>query len=183
MKLRSQQIAGLANALGYQAVWFACVAGAAAGQVWWGLVGSVLFSAATLVLGGRARADLGTLLVLLPLGLGLDSLFAAAQWTRYEPSGPWPSAAPAWIAAIWLSFGMTLNHSLAFLRQRPYLASLLGLLGAPLAYWGASRGFGVIQFAQPVAAVLLALGLGWALLLPLVFRLDKGLRQRLQVQA
>ena len=177
-----RQAATLANALGYQAVWFACVAGAASGSAWPGLLASLLFMAATLAFGGRARDDLRSLLVLLPLGLGLDSLFTAVGWIRYSPPGPWPLSAPGWIAAIWLGFGMTLNHSLAFLRGRHWLAGTLGLLGAPLAYWSASRGFGVVQFGQPTLAVLFALGLCWSLLLPLVYSLDGELRHRLQVQ-
>ncbi len=183
MIISSQQAATLANALGYQCVWFVCVAGAAAGSAWVGLSASLVFVAATLAFGGRLRDDLGTLLVLLPLGMGLDSTFVAAGWISYSPAGFWPGLAPIWIAAIWLSFGMTLNHSLRFLRQRPWLAGSLGLLGAPLAYWGASRGFGVIHFAEPAALVLVGLGLCWFLLLPLVFSLDSSLRHRLQVQA
>lgn len=173
----------LANALGYQLVWFACVLGAAAGQAWPGVLASLLFTAATLAFGGCPRRDVGTLLILVPLGLALDSVFTAVGWTRYSLPGPWPQIAPIWIAAIWLSFGMTLNHSLSFLRQRPWLAGLLGLIGAPLAYWSAARGFGVIHFSQPALAILLALAFCWSLLLPLVFGLDSELRQRLQVPA
>ena len=98
--------ASLANALGYQAVWFACVAGAASGSAWPGLLGSLCFTAATLAFGGRLRDDLRTLLVLLPLGLGLDSLFTAIGWMSYSPPGPWAIAAPGWIAAMWRSVGM-----------------------------------------------------------------------------
>lgn len=170
----------LANAIGYQVVWFSCVAGAASGKAWPGIMAAFLFAAATLSFGGRGREDLGTLLVLVPLGLGLDSLFVAAGWMTYSVPGPWPLAAPAWIAAIWLSFGLTLNHSLSFLRQRAWLAGLLGLVGAPLAYWAASQGFGVIRFGEPTFAILLALALCWSLLLPLVFSMDSGIHNRMQ---
>lgn len=183
MTASASRSAILANALGYQAVWFACVLGAAQGLAWPGALASALFTAATLAWGGCPRRDLGILLILLPLGLGMDSVFAAMGWVHYAAPGPWGQAAPIWIAAIWMSFGMTLNHSLSFLRRRPWLAALLGLVGAPLAYWSASRGFGVIHFSQPATAILVALAMCWSVLLPLAFGLDSGLRQRLQVAA
>jgi hypothetical protein len=161
----------LANVLGYQCVWFACVGGAAAGRPLLGIAASLAFTLATLALGGRWRADLRTVAIALPLGFVMDSAFAAAGWLAYAAPGPWPSAAPAWIAAIWLAFAMTLNHSLGFLRGHAVAASLLGLAGAPLAYWSASRGFGVLGFAQPVFGVLLAIGAAWALLLPAMLRI------------
>lgn len=169
----STRVATLANVLGYQLVWFACVAGAAAGRPWPGWLASALFTLVTLRLGGCWRSDLRTLVVAVPLGFGTDSLFAAGGWLAYAPAGPWPFAAPAWIGAIWFAFAMTLNHSLAFLRTRPTLSAVLGLVGAPLAYLGASRGFGVLAIATPVPAVLLSLGVAWAVLLPSIFAIDR----------
>lgn len=161
----------LANVVGYQLVWFACVAGASAGLAWPGVVASLLFSAATLMFAGRRNADLRTLAIAVPLGFGLDSMLVASGLIAYSPPGPATALAPVWIGAIWLSFAMTLNHSLAFLRPRRAVSALLGLVGGPFAYWSASRAFGVIEFAEPVTTVV-ALGLGWAALLPLVFTLD-----------
>lgn len=172
----------VANVLGYQCVWFACVGGAASGRPALGILASAGFTLATLALGGRWRADLHTLAVALPLGFAMDCAFAAAGWLAYAAPGPWPFAAPAWIAAIWGAFAMTLNHSLGFLRGRAIAASLLGLAGAPLAYWTASRGFGVLGFAEPMPAVLLGVGIAWAMLLPAIFRLDLP-RLRRGVQA
>lgn len=168
----SPRTALIANVLGYQCVWFACVGAAAAGRPLLGIAASLAFTLATLALGGRWRADLRTVAIALPLGFAMDSAFAAAGWLAYAAPGPWPFAAPAWIAAIWLAFAMTLNHSMGFLRRHALAASLLGLAGAPLAYWGASRGFGVLGFAEPVVDSLLAVGLAWALLLPVILRLD-----------
>lgn len=169
-----------ANVLGYQLAWFAAVGSAAAGQVWLGCSAALAFAVATLCLGGRWRADVFTLLVALPLGFGMDSLFAAMGWLAYTPEGPWPAVAPPWIAAIWLAFAMTLNHSLRFLRGHPAGCALLAFVAAPLAYWSASRGFGVLEFAAPAPVVLLAVGLGWALLLPGILALDTRLPRRLE---
>ena len=162
----------LANVLGYQGVWFACVGGAAAGRPELGILAAACFTLATLALAGRWRADLRTVAIALPLGFAMDSAFAAAGWLAYAAPGPWPFAAPAWIAAIWLAFAMTLNHSLGFLRGHPIAAAVLGFAGAPLAYWSASRAFGVLGFAEPTVAVLLGVGIAWAMLLPAILKLD-----------
>lgn len=166
----------IANVLGYQAVWLACVGGAASGRVWPGVVAALAFAIATLALGGRRADDLRTLAFVLPLGFVVDSSLVASGWISYSPSGPAASLAPAWIAAIWLAFAFTLNHSLAFLRPHRALSAVLGLAGGPLAYWGASRAFGVIEFAQPALTTLLVVGLCWAALLPLLFALDRPTR-------
>jgi hypothetical protein len=178
---KPSRVALLGNVVGYQVVWFACVAGAGSGRSWLGLLAALAFVVATLAFGGRRREDLRTLVILFPIGIGLDSLFLAMGWTLYSPAGPLPFLVPGWIAAIWLSFAMTLNHSMSFLRQNPWLAGVLGMVGAPLAYWSASRGFGVLSFGQPTGYVLLAMGLCWSLLLPLVFSLDRGASRNMEL--
>lgn len=166
----------IANVLGYQGVWFACVGGAASGLVWPGLAAALAFAFATLALGGRRAADLRTLAFVLPLGFLVDSGLVASGWISYSPPGPAGTLAPVWIAAIWLAFAFTLNHSLAFLRSQRALSALLGLAGGPLAYWGASRAFGVIEFAQPAFLTLMVVGMCWAILLPVLFALDRPAR-------
>lgn len=168
----------LANVLGYQAVWFACVGGASAGLAWPGVIAALTFAIATLALSGRRAADLRTLAYVLPLGFMVDSGLVATGWISYSPAGPLQSLAPVWIAAIWLAFAFTINHSLAFLQSQRALAALLGLAGGPLAYWSASSAFRVIQFPQPTPTTLAVVGLCWAVLLPLLFAL--GRRARLQ---
>lgn len=167
----------LANVLGYQAVWFVCVGGASAGLAWPGVIASLVFAIATLAFAGQRVADLRTLAFVLPLGFTVDSILVASGWISYSPGGPSQFLAPAWIAAIWLAFAFTLNHSLAFLRPHRALSAVLGLAGGPLAYWGASRTFRVIEFAQPAAMTLAVVGVCWAVLLPLLFAL--GGRTRL----
>lgn len=166
----------IANVLGYQAVWFACVGGAALGLAWPGVAAALAFAIATLAFAGHRAADLRTLAFVLPLGFVVDSILVASGWISYSPPGPTPSLAPVWIAAIWLAFAFTLNHSLAFLRPHRALSAVLGMAGGPLAYWGASRAFGVIQFAQPALTSLVVVGLCWGALLPLLFALDRPTR-------
>ena len=163
----------LANAVGFQLVWLSCVAGAGSGRGWMGPLAVVIFAAFTLGFGGKVRSDLRVLALALPLGFGFDSALAASGWLHYAQ--PWPSAlaAPAWILSLWAGFALTLNHSLAFLRQHPAWSLLLGLIGGPLAYVAAERGFHAVIFQPPMILPLLALALGWAVALPLLFWLDR----------
>lgn len=165
----------ITNVVGFQAVWLASIAGAGQGFLWTGPLAAVLFVAATLALGGKARADLRLLAVALPLGILLDSAFAASGWLRYAQPWPWVWAAPVWIWSLWAGFALTLNHSLSFLRDRPWVAAGFGLVGGPLAYWTAAGAFDAVSFGVPLLWVMLALAAGWALVLPLLFGIDRRL--------
>jgi len=163
------------NIVGFQLVWLACVAGAGHGSIWAGPIAALIFTLLTLRYGGKAIADLRLLALALPLGFALDSAFAASGWLRYSLAWPWLNASPVWIWAMWTGFAMTLNHSLAFLRDKPWLAAAFGFLGGPLAYWTAAGAFDAVSFDAPVLWVLSALACAWALALPLLFALDKRL--------
>jgi len=168
-------LATAANVVGYQAVWLATIAGAGAGLLWAGPLAATLFVAATLAFGGKRTQDLRLMAVALPLGILMDTAFAASGWLRYAEPWPWTWAAPVWIWSLWAGFAMTLNHSMAFLRERPLASALLGLFGGPLAYWAAAGAFDAVSFGAPVAWVMGALALGWAVVLPALFALDTRL--------
>ncbi len=163
------------NVLGFQMVWLACVAGAGNGLIWTGPLAALVFAAVVFAYGGKAHEDLRLLAIALPLGFLLDSAFAASGWLRYSLAWPWLHASPLWIWAMWAGFALTLNHSLAFLRERPWLAAALGMFGGPLAYWTAAGAFDAVSFGAPVSWVLGALALAWGALLPLLFALDRRL--------
>lgn len=158
-----------ANAVGFQLVWASCVLGAAQGVAWVGATAALVFAALVLCFGGKPRDDLVALLLTLPLGMALDSSFSVFGWLDYARADA-NGLAPAWIAALWMGFAFTLNHSLAFLRDRIWLAVLLGLICAPLSYLAAQR-FGAVQFVAASHAALPMLAVAWALLLPLLFGL------------
>ena len=173
MSARTWRLVG--NVAGFQATWLACIAGAGAGMAWAGPLATAAFVAAMLAFGGRARDDLRMLAIALVLGVGFDSLFAASGWLVYAQPWPWTWAAPVWIAALWAGFALTLNHSMDFLRGRPALAAAFGAVGGPLAYGSAAGAFDAVTFGAPVAWVMAALALGWALVLPALFALDERL--------
>ena len=170
-----RRILMVGNVLGFQAVWMASIAGAGRGLAWAGPVAAVLFVAAMLTFGGKAREDLRLLAITLPIGFLLDSAFAASGWLRYAEPTPWATAAPVWIWSLWAGFALTLNHSMGFLRERPWASAAFGLAGGPLAYWTAAGAFEAVSFGVPVPWAMAALAIGWAAVLPLLFALDQRL--------
>lgn len=165
----------LFNVVGFQAVWLASIAGAGAGLAWAGPAAALAFAVLVLRHGGKRREDLRLLAIALPLGIAFDTAFAASGWLVYAQPWPWVSVAPVWIWSLWLGFALTLNHSMAFLRERPVAAALFGLVGGPLAYWTAAGAFDAVTFGAPVAWTLGALAVGWGLVLPLLFAADARL--------
>ena len=70
----------IANALGYQAVWFVTLFSASAGHFWFGFFSSLVFSALMLVFGGNAKQDCRIVVIGLILGISIDTVFAASGW-------------------------------------------------------------------------------------------------------
>ncbi len=167
-------IRNLANAIGYQVVWLVSVAGAGHGSAIAGPLAAIAFIASTLAYGGRRRADLRLIPLALLIGLLIDSAWIELGWLHYN--APWPSdhIAPAWIIGIWVSFALTLNHSMAFLKGRHALAAALGAVGGPLAYWSASRGLGAVHFDVPATLALIGLGAVWMGVFPLLVRVSEA---------
>jgi hypothetical protein len=163
----------LANAVGYQLVWFSAVIGAGRGLAWPALLAAAMFIAFELRRpGGRSR-DLRLIVAAVCCGMVIDGGLAMSGLAVYAT--PWPStgAAPAWILAIWAAFAVTLARSLRLLLPRPGLAMALGAVGGPLAYLGAARGWAAVSFDAAPWPALAALALGWAVALPLLCRLAR----------
>ncbi|WP_250622955.1 DUF2878 domain-containing protein [Pinirhizobacter soli] len=155
-----------ASLIGYQLVWFAAVIGAGHGLARPGIVGMLLYAACQLVAARHYKADLSLMATAIVLGLVVDGGLIRSGLAIY--AAPWPSAmwVPAWILALWATFALTLTQSLRWLQTRLWVAAMLGAIGGPLAYLGASRGWQVVSFADPAWRGLLWLGFGWALVTP-----------------
>jgi hypothetical protein len=130
----------LANAVSFQLVWLATVAGAAKGLWWAGPLAALLFAAWQVPLSAQPRADLKLMLCAAAAGFVVDSALVLTGLLRFETALPWAGFAPVWIVSLWVAFALTLNHSLAGLKHRPLLAVGLGLIGGPLAYGIAGAG-------------------------------------------
>ena len=155
------------NLIGYQLVWFAIVISASRGQPWLGIGASLTFIALTLLSSKTRVADARAVVTAFTCGFLMDGALAATGWLHYaSPLVSLP--APIWILSLWMAFAMTLNHSMVFLRGKPWLAVLLGAVGGPLAYLGAARGFDAVIFQTPAWRAISLLAVGWAISLAML---------------
>ena len=161
---------------GYQAVWFAAVLGAARGLAWPGVAAALVFLVAHLAVAPSRTRAVALSATGIACGLLLDGSLARSGAVVYAAS--WPDAqasigAPPWILALWAVFPLTLTASLDVLQRRLVLASVVGAVGAPLAYVAAHR-MGAWSTPLHVAQVVAVLASGWAVALPLLARIARG---------
>lgn len=166
------------NALAFQAIWFAFVAGAAHGWWWIGFALLVPFAAWQLARSAWPRADVALVLTAAALGFAIDTSFAMSGLLDYASPLPWRGVAPAWIVGLWVGFALTLNHSLAFLKPRLVVATLLGAVSGPFAYWIADRAWHAIAIPAPKLPAFVALAVAWGALTPFLLWLATKLALR-----
>ena len=77
---------------------------------------------------------------------------------------------PLWLACLWVLFATTLSHSLAWLKNRLWLAAVLGAFFGPVSYWVGSKIANVVLSTPPTFS-LLSISVCWAILLPAFFAL------------
>jgi Protein of unknown function (DUF2878) len=164
------------NAIFYQATWIIAIGGAARGWWWAGPAALAVFAAWQIAVTAQRRADAILVLYAAALGFAIDSFLAQTGMLSYAAAVPWPNLAPAWIIALWVSFALTLNHSLAYLKLHPRMAAAFGGIGAPLAYWAAWR-WGALSFPASSLPTLAVLAVAWAALTPALSRLALVLSQ------
>lgn len=156
------------NVAGYQVAWLACVLSAAALRPAAGIAvvaAVVLWHLRSAV---QPRRELCLIAVAALMGAGFETALVAGGWVRMPQSLLFASVTPLWMVALWAAFATTLNVSLRALRSRYLLSAALAGVGAPLAYQ-AGASMGALQWVQGKPA-LLVIGLGWALLAPLLMR-------------
>ena len=159
MKLSQGQY-NLVNAIVLNIVWICAVAGAAAGQAWFGPAAMAIFVFGHLPFADRH--DLRLVAILTPLGFVVDSIYAASGMISY--ASPWPSDtfAPAWILALWIAFALTLRHSLRWMTERPVLGAILGGIFGPVSYWFAGNVWGAATFNWSLPAWFSVIAATWA---------------------
>ncbi len=162
--MNRQRIHLLINLALFQLVWFACIFG--------GNLAAVLMT--PLLLGWHLRQlkprEWPLLLLFTGGGALLDSLLLASGQLRLAGASTdwWPHwLLPYWLLLLWLAFATTLLHSLAWLMQRPLVASLAAAVFAPLSYWSGAQ----LSGASISPAGLAIIALQWTLLIALTSRI------------
>ncbi|TVQ27323.1 MAG: DUF2878 domain-containing protein [Wenzhouxiangella sp.] len=152
----------------FQLSWPACVIGAAYGWIWGGLVIVGALAMWQLHPANRHPLDLRMVATCLGLGLVLDTAWIQLGLLEFAAPWPWPGVAPVWIMLLWLALALVVNHSMGLFKNRLLLIGVLGGIGSPMSYFAGSR-FGAVEWVAPAWQVVLATGLSWALVLPLLF--------------
>jgi len=159
-------IKALQNLVLFKLGWIACVFFAAAGQP-----AASLLSVAAVVCIHLMRVPVpakeGLLLAAAAaIGLVWESTLVSLGVMIYPGSSPDALIAPLWIVAMWVLFATTVNHGMSWIKRNVLVAALAGLIGGPLAFLGGVKA-GAAEFSDTYLA-LATLGLGWAVLLPLL---------------
>jgi hypothetical protein len=157
----------VANVLLYQIGWFAAVLGAARGWPWLGVAVLAAVVAVHLVRARTPARELALLTLAFAIGAVFETLMVQAGLMRFDGGALLAGTAPVWMVALWASFATTLNVSLRALHGRLIAASLLGAVGAPLAYYSGQK-LGAVQMVN-AGATLAVVAAGWAVLTPLLF--------------
>lgn len=170
------QIRVVTNFVLYQIGWFACVIGAAKQMPWLGVITVVAIIIWHLTQAKQAKKEVQLLLITLVIGGVFDQIMLNHQLVTYQAHG-WSNAfVPVWILALWAEFVTVLNVSLRWMKELKtpvgWLVSVLfGAIGGPLAYIGAERLGAVTLNNLPISYI--ALGVGWAILTPLLLKLSE----------
>jgi hypothetical protein len=153
----------------FQIAWFACVIGAAKQMPWLGVIVTFIVVAWHLMQAKPAKPEIILLLFALTIGAAFDQMMLTSNLITYQAHGWSAALVPAWILALWAGFVTALNISLRWMRGKWLVMVLFGAIGGPLAYMGAEKLGAVTLNSMPTTYV--ALGLGWAILTPLLLKL------------
>lgn len=147
----------LVNVILYQVVWFLCVFKENDGA----LIALVLLCIHLYFTTCRYK-DMRMMALLLAIGVLIDGTLHFAGFMTYNVRA---IPIPFWLAVVWLALATLPHHSLRWLKERPFLSSLLGALGGPLAYWAGVKA-GAASFTLPLISSLLLLAVIWGVLWP-----------------
>lgn len=159
------------NFIIFQVGWFSSVYGGAQQMPW---LGPIAVTAALLIhlrAAHRPRQEIVLVLSCALIGATFDSALVALGWVQYSSGIFSQSMAPYWIITMWMLFATTLNVSMRWLRNKDKLAAVFGFVGGPITYLAGQK-LGAIILVDQVAA-LLALGIGWAIMMPILLRLSE----------
>lgn len=155
----------------FQAGWFVCVLGAAAGYPWLAAAAGLLLVLVHLALVRNAAHESLLLLASLLLGMLVDGVHIRTGVLVFPIGSFHPSLPPAWILVLWLQFAMSLHYSLGWLNGRYFLGALLGSVSGALAYWAGIR-FGAAAFGTELVHSLVQIGLSWGLTMLILLKIS-----------
>ncbi|WP_251358399.1 DUF2878 domain-containing protein [Kangiella sp. TOML190] len=161
----------------FQAIWLACAFGATNQNLYYAYGLFLILLVWQLWPTNRVKMDCLNILVLLPLGFVLDSIWSLTGLIQYQSHISWFNTAPNWILILWVTFALTLNHSMAWIYRKPKLALVFGAIGGPLSYLAAERIGALAITNKPITLLLLVVAWFLALLICLQLKPKAADRQ------
>jgi len=159
------------NVAAFKVGWLSSVIGGAQQLPWLGPAIVLMAVMIHLYYAKRARTEMMLILICGLMGAVFDSVLVAAGWVTYPSGLVSELLAPYWIVAMWMLFATTLNVSMKWLRTRPALAAVIGLVAGPMSYLGGHK-LGGMEFLNETVA-LIALAIGWAMIMPVLMVLAR----------
>ena len=151
------------------AAWFAVALLAAQGDFGLAIVPSLV--ALVIHLGvtheKQRRSELLVACAALLLGLGVETIHMAAGATQYAEGASVAGLPPAFMIGLWAAFATLINVSLAWMKDRIWLAVLFGALASGPSYYAGSK-IGALTLGEPVWQSLMTIGAVWALAFPML---------------
>jgi hypothetical protein len=164
------------NIVAFQIGWWATIGGAAIGYRWAGVAVVAAIYLLHLFNSGRATTEAWFVPLAAAIGFAADSVLAAAGVLNFRVPTWEALPAPLWIAAAWLNFATLINVTFRSIRENFLLATVIGFLSGPIAYWGGSM-LGVVSIEPPWLGYV-AIAVTWGAVLPVQFalasRIDDG---------
>ena len=149
------------NALWFQATWFCAVLGREALLPL--TAGLILLH---LALSRDLKSELLQLSAVALVGVTVDACLSAGGFYVFEDG----VLVPLWLCCLWLAFATTLRRSLAFFGPRPVLTALAGAVVLPFNYLVGAR-LGAVEFGHALPLTFIVVGMVWAVLLPVLYRI------------
>lgn len=156
----------LANVVLAQMGWFAAVLGAAHGRPLWGMVVVVAVMAWHIAVSARPAEETRLVALVCLIGFVAETMHVALGNVGYPAGQPFAYVPPYWMIGLWGLFAIQLNVTLRWLRQREWLATVLGAIAGPASFASGVR-LGGAQFIHATPA-LVELAITWAVLMPLL---------------
>lgn len=147
------------NYIALQAMWLVCVVFGSQGEMLWPSAGFVLFLVVHFYFTSYKKSDLIVCVASVLGGMILDTLWSTAHLIHYGQNALTPIA-PIWIAYLWCAFALTINHCMAWLKNRYILACLFSAVSGPVSFYAATKVGQIELINLPIAFVLLALTWG-----------------------
>ncbi|OYW53021.1 MAG: hypothetical protein B7Y80_18860 [Hyphomicrobium sp. 32-62-53] len=115
----------------------------------------------------KRRPELMLAAAAIPLGLGVETITMAVGATQYAEGATVGGLPPAFMIGLWAAFATLINVSLAWMKDRLWLAVLFGALASGPSYYAGSK-IGALSLGEPVWQSLVTIGAVWAVAFPLL---------------